>query len=104
MIAGQTPEQIKSGLRKVGFTDIVLTTERGAWEWHNSDAFLKYLLDGGNPGFQPLVKTWKALGRSVDEVRPLCRQMVEDQYGQPDGTVKGYVPAHLVTARKPDGH
>jgi SAM-dependent methyltransferase len=97
-------EQVKSGLRKVGFTDIVLTTERGAWEWNNSDALLKYLFDGGNPGFQPLVDNWKALGRSVDEVRPLCRKMVENQYGQPDGTIKDYVPAYLVTARKPDGH
>ncbi|KAL2037758.1 hypothetical protein N7G274_009483 [Stereocaulon virgatum] len=90
-------EQVKSGLRKVGFTDIVLTTERGAWEWNNSDALLKYMLDGGNPGLRPLLDDWKALGRSVDEVKPLCGKMIEDLYGQPDGTVKGYLPAHLVT-------
>ncbi|KAK3171383.1 hypothetical protein OEA41_003467 [Lepraria neglecta] len=94
------PEQVKAGLQRTGFNDVVLTTERGVWEWENFDAFAKYFFDGGNPGNERMIDNWKALDRSLGEVRPVFKRIVEEEYGQPNGTLKGYVPAHLVTARK----
>ncbi|KAL2045816.1 hypothetical protein ABVK25_012035 [Lepraria finkii] len=94
------PEQIKAGLQRTGFNDVVLTTERGVWEWENFDAFAKFFFDGENPGNERMIDNWRALDRSPGEVRPVFKRIVEEEYGQPNGTLKGYVPAQLVTARK----
>ncbi len=46
-----------------------------------------------------MLDAWRALGRNVEEVKPFHKQIVEEDYGQGDGQLRGYVPAH-VTARK----
>ena len=94
------PEQVKAGLQRTGFNDVVLTTERGVWEWENFDAFAKFFFDGENPGNERMIDNWRALDRSPGDVRPVFKRIVEEEYGQPNGTLKGYVPAQLVTARK----
>ncbi|KAK4693304.1 hypothetical protein P7C71_g4071, partial [Lecanoromycetidae sp. Uapishka_2] len=94
------PEQVKAGLQEAGFKDVVLVTEKWPWTWASSEEFIDYFIEGGNPGNQRQIDAWNVLGRSVDEVRPIFKRVVESDYGQPDGQIKGYVPAHLVTARK----
>ena len=93
-------EQVKAGLQRVGFKVVELTTQRAVWEWDSYEKLEKYFFDGGNPGNDRMMENWKTLGRSIEEVRPVFRTVIEEEYGQPDGKLKGYVPAHLVTAKK----
>ncbi len=73
-------EQLNAGLKKAGFKDVHLTTEKGLWQWESYDELTKYFLEGGNPGNERMLDAWRALGRNVEEVKPLHKQIVEEDY------------------------
>ena len=89
-----------AGIEKVGFDDVDVWEEDCSWRWESVEAVSKYFLDGGNPGNLKSIDSFKARGGKVDEVKPHFESMLQDEYGQKDGSIELHVLATFATARK----
>ena len=89
-----------AGIEKAGFKDVDVWEEDCIWRWESVEAVSKYFLDGGNPGNLKSIDSFKARGGNVDEVKPHFERMLQDEYGQKDGSIELHVPATFATARK----
>ena len=64
-------ETIKEGLEKEGFKDVVVKVQEYPWEWDNTEEFVKYIFEGGNPVVtETLVQPWREKGEGkLEELR-----------------------------------
>ena len=93
-------ENVKAGLTEVGFRDVDARDEKRSWQWKSVDDLSKYFFEGGNPGNELMIDSFKARGGSVEEARPLFDRIVEREYGKEAGYIEGHVLACFATARK----
>ncbi|CAD6587456.1 MAG: hypothetical protein ASARMPREDX12_002850 [Alectoria sarmentosa] len=91
---------VEAGLDKAGFKGVEVWEEYLAWRWENAEAVSDYFIDGGNPANLRTIDSFKARGGDVSQARPIFERIVQEEWGQKDGSIELRVWATLATARK----
>jgi len=81
-------------------TNLELREERIGWRWGSVDELVGYFFDGGNPGNEIMIESFRERGGDVGVVRGVIEGVVGEMYEREGGACEGDVVACLVVARK----
>lgn len=91
---------VKAGIEVAGFKDVDVWVEDCSWRWESVEALSKYFFDGDNPPNLRMINNFNGCGGNVDEAKPHFERLIQDEFGQEDGSIDLHVLATLATARK----
>lgn len=93
-------ENVERSLERVGFKNVKVRSTYQPWHWESVKPALEYFFDGQNPVIEKFHRSWTEKGWSIDDIKPIYKQKLEEAYGQNDGSLKGPVSVCLALAQK----